>query len=127
MGKLIVSESLTLDGVYEGLVRIPAESFELAGWSEPYFSEEHAKYLSEGLSGGGTLPLGRATYQYFQASWSPQTGPVADFMNNARKYVVSNTLKKADWNNSTLISGNVHNEIAKLKQSGADMAILGSG
>jgi dihydrofolate reductase len=84
------------------------------------------QYLSEGISGDGTLLLGRVTYEYFQASWSPQTGPVADFMNNATKYVVSTTLQKADWNNSTLIQGNIAEEIAKLKQH-KDLAILGSG
>jgi dihydrofolate reductase len=127
MGKLIVSESLTLDNVFEGPVQLPFEKFQHAGWTEPYASEEQMQYVSEGMSSGGALLLGRVTYEYFEAAWVPQTGPLADFMNNATKYVVSTTLKKAEWNNSTLIKGNIVEEIAKLKQQpGKDMAILGS-
>jgi dihydrofolate reductase len=126
--KLLVSESVTLDGVFEGPVHLPFEKFEQAGWTEAYSSEEHMKYLSEAMAGGGALMLGRATYQYFETSWSPQTGPVADYMNNVTKYVVSTTLKKADWHNSTLIQGNIVEEIRQLKQQpGKDIAILGSG
>ena len=128
MGKLLVSESITLDGVFEGPVKLPFEKFEHAGWTESYFSEEQAQYLSEGISGEGSLLLGRMTYEYFEAAWTPQTGPVADFMNNATKYVVSASLKKASWHNSTLINGNILEEIKKLKQQpGKDLAILGSG
>jgi len=128
MRKLLVSESVTLDGVFEGPVHLPFEKFGQAGWTEPYFSEEQMQYLSEGMAGGGALLLGRATYHYFETSWSPQTGPVADYMNNVTKYVVSTTLKKADWHNSSLIQGNIVEEIRQLKQQpGKDIAILGSG
>ncbi len=128
MRKLVVSESITLDGVFEGPARTPYEPFEQAGWTEPYFSEEHMKYVSEGMAGGDALLVGRVTYEGFAASWTRQTGPVADFMNNVAKYVVSTTLKKAEWNNSTLISGNVAEEIARLKQQpGKNIAVLGSG
>src|SRR5438105_10559271 len=127
MPKILVSESLTLDGVFEAPAENPAESFELAGWAEPYQSEEQNRYLASGIASPGVLLLGRSTYETLRAGWSPRTGPVADFMKNAKKYVVSTTLKKADWNNSTLISGNVAEEVARLKQSGQDMAVLGSG
>jgi dihydrofolate reductase len=128
MRKILVSESLTLDGVFEAPAKVAGETFEYAGWSEPYSNEELMKHVSESMAGGDALLLGRVTYQLFEASWSPQTGPVADYMNNVTKYVVSTTLKKAEWNNSTLIKGDIAEEITKLKkQSGKDIAVLGSG
>jgi len=128
MRKLIVSESLTLDGIFEGPAKTPFEPFELAGWTEPYFSEEQMQYMMEGMSGGDALLLGRETYQGFEPAWTAQSGPAADYMNSVAKYVVSTTLKKAEWNNSTLIKGNIVEEIRKLKQQpGKDIAILGSG
>jgi dihydrofolate reductase len=127
MGKLIVSESLTLDGVFEGPAQIEAEPFDFAGWTAPYFDEEMIAHVGQNMSGGSTLLLGRVTYDQFQDSWTRQTGSFADYMNNVTKYVVSNTLKSADWNNSILLRGNAVEEVKKFKQSGADMAILGSG
>ena len=127
MGRIIVSNMISLDGVFEGPVRQPFEKFTQAGWTEGYASQEHMEYLSKGISSEGSLLLGRVTYEYFERAWVPQTGPVADFMNNAPKYVVSNTLKKADWNNSRLISGNTIEAVKKLKQESGDLAILGSG
>ena len=128
MKKLIVSESLTLDGVFEDPAKSPGVSFKYAGWTEPYASKEQMEYVSKNTSGDGALLLGRVTYEHLKAGWEPQKGPVADFMNNVTKYVVSKTLKKADWNNSTLIKGNIVEEIKKLKkESDKDMAVLGSG
>src|SRR5258707_10958540 len=92
MRNLLVSESLTLDGVFEGPAKVARETFEYAGWTEPYSNEELMKHVSESMAEGDTLLLGRVTYQYFEESWSPQTGPVADFMNNVTKYVVSTTM-----------------------------------
>jgi len=128
MRRLIVSESVSLDGVFEGPVQGPFEKFARAGWTEPYINEEHMQYVGEAMSGGEAIMLGRVTYAYFEASWSPQSGPMADAMNNLTKYVVSKSLKQAGWRNSTLINGNVVEEIRKLKQQpGKDIAILGSG
>ncbi len=128
MKKLIVSESLSLDGVFEGPAKTSDEHFEYAGWTEPYASKEQMEYVSKNTSGEGALLLGRVTYEHLKAGWESQKGPVADFMNNATKYVVSKTLKKASWNNSTLIKGNIVEEIKKLKkESDKDMAVLGSG
>src|SRR4051812_33706559 len=108
MAKLLVSESLTLDGVMEGPSEAPEDAtFKYAGWAAPYADEDLMRYVSEGTSGDGALLLGRVTYQMFAAAWTRQSGPVADFMNNCTKYVVSTTLKKAEWNNSTLINGNI--------------------
>jgi dihydrofolate reductase len=128
MRKLIVSESLTLDGVYEGLAKTSNETFKYAGWAEPYASQEQMEYVSKNTSGGGVLLFGRLTYDHMKAGWESQTGPVADYMNNVTKYVVSSTMKKADWNNSHLIKGDVVEEVKKLKkESDQDIAILGSG
>ncbi len=128
MRKLLVSESLTLDGVFEGPAKTPFEPFAQAGWTAPYFDEDIMKYVSGNIAQEGTLLFGRVTYEQFQASWMVQTGPVADYMNRVKKYVVSTTLNKAEWSNSTLIAGNAVEEIAKLKgQDGPDLAILGSG
>jgi len=127
MRKLVVSESLTLDGVFESPDKSKNDTFEHAGWSEPYANEEQMKYVSERMSGGDTLLLGRVTYQRLQAGWSSRTDPFADYMNKVKKYVVSMTLKKAEWNNTTLIKGEIAEEIAKLKkQPGKDIAVIGS-
>src|SRR5262245_44646752 len=108
MAKLSVSESVTLDGVMEGPSSAPEDAtFEYAGWTTPYFDEDVMRYVSENTSREGALLLGRVTYQMFAAAWTRQTGPVADFMNNCAKYVVSTTLKTANWKNSTLINGSV--------------------
>lgn len=128
MRKLIVSESLTLDGVYEGLVKMPGEHFEYAGWSEPYASQEQMEYVSKNTSGEGVMLFGRLTYEHMKKGWEHQTGPVADFMNNMTKYVVSTTMKKADWKNTHLLTGDAVEAVRKLKQdSDKDIALLGSG
>jgi dihydrofolate reductase len=125
MGKLLVSNSVTLDGVFEAPAKIPGETFAYAGWTEPYQSQEQNDYLAAGISSGGALLLGRLTYEHMKTGWAKQTGPVADFMNNATKYVASRTLKRATWKNTTLLKGDVVEAVAKLKQS-QDLAILGS-
>jgi dihydrofolate reductase len=128
MSKLLVANSLSLDGVFEAPAKAPGETFELAGWTEPYQSEEQNQYLASGISSGGALLMGRVTYEHMKAGWSRQTGPVADYMNNAIKFVASTTLKRATWKNTTLIKGDVAEAVAKLKQQpGQDLAVLGSG
>jgi dihydrofolate reductase len=127
MSKLLVSNNLTLDGVFEAPAKAPMETFVYAGWTEPYQSQEQNDYLAAGISGGGALLLGRVTYEHMKAGWAKATGPVADFMNNATKYVASTTMKRATWKNTTLLKGDVVEAVAKLKQSGQDLAILGSG
>jgi dihydrofolate reductase len=127
MSKLLVSNSLTLDGVFEGPVKSAVEKFPLAGWTAPYQSEEQNQYLASGISSGGALLLGRVTYEHMKAGWAKATGPVADYMSNVTKYVASTTMKRTTWKNTTLIKGDVAEAVAKLKQSGQDIAVLGSG
>jgi len=126
MRKVIVGEYVSLDGVMEG--PNPGDPYEHAGWADPYNSEEAKKIVSDSMSKGDALLLGRVSYQSYAAAFSSQTGGFADVINGFHKYVVSTTLKKAEWNNSTLINGNIAEEIAKLKQQpGKGIGVSGSG
>lgn len=115
---------LTLNGFYKG----PNEDI---SWH--HHGGEEAKFSEEGLAQDSILLFGRKTYEMMVAFWptlmAKQSFPkVADGMNTAEKIVFSRTLKKADWNNTRIIGGNIVNEVRKLKQSGTkDMTILGSG
>jgi dihydrofolate reductase len=126
MRKLVASFFISLDGVVQGPG--PEEDFELAGWTMPYWDDDIAAFVQAGMGAADTLLLGRVTYQGFAAAFASSTGPDAQIMNNYRKYVVSTTLEQADWNNSSLIKGNVAEEVAKLKQQpGRDIGMSGSG
>jgi dihydrofolate reductase len=97
-------------------------------WTGPYFSPELGQLIESMMDDGDTLLLGRVTYQGFAAAFGGQAGGVADRMNNFPKVVVSTTLDRADWQNSTLIGANVAEEITKLKQrSGRNINMSGSG
>jgi dihydrofolate reductase len=97
-------------------------------WTGPYFSPEVGQVVGSLIAGGDTLLLGRVTYQGFAAAFGGQSGGMADTMNSFPKVVVSTTLAKAEWQNSTLISGDVAAEITKLKQQpGQNINVSGSG
>jgi dihydrofolate reductase len=120
MRKIVVTEFVSLDGVVEA----PNE------WSSPFWNDEIAKYKLDELFASDALLLGRVTYQGFAAAWPGRTDAegFADRMNSLPKFVVSTTLKAAEWNNSTLIKRNVLEEVARLKrQPGLDILIGGSG
>ena len=117
--KIVVTQFMTLDGVVES----PQD------WSFPYWSDETAKFKWDELLATDAHLLGRVTYESFAAAWPERTDEqgFADRMNSLPKYVASTTLKKAEWNNSTIIKTNVADEIAKLKkQSGGDILVAGS-
>ena len=119
MRKVVVSEFLSLDGVMED----PSLTFQFA-------SDERRKFKLDELSAADALLLGRVTYEGFTAAWpsvSDEEG-YADVMNGYPKYVVSSTLEEPlEWNNSTLVKGNVAEEVAGLKQQpGKDILGLGS-
>ena len=120
MRKIIVSEFLTLDGVMEA----PEE------WQFPYLSDDVAEFIKVQILALDAQLLGRVTYDIFAASWPSQTNNefgIADKLNSMPKYVVSSTLKKADWNPTTVINGNVVEAISKLKQQpGGSIGITGS-
>ena len=128
MRKVIASEYVTLDGVMEDPGG--AEGFKYGGWSFQFWSEEAAKYKYDELFASDALLLGRVTYQGFAAAWPTMkdTGEFGERMNSLPKYVVSTTLDKAEWNNSTIIKANVVEEVSRLKaMPGQDILIAGSG
>jgi class 3 adenylate cyclase/dihydrofolate reductase len=128
MSRLVVAEFLTLDGVIE------APGFEehrdgKNGWALRLQTPEMQDFFRDQLSRLGAFLLGRTTYQIWAAFWPTAGGDpeVARLMNEATKYVVSKTLKKADWNNTTIISGNVAGQVAELKRKpGGDILVEGS-
>ena len=97
-------------------------------WATEYFDHEAERHALELLSTSDAMLMGRGTYEFFAAAFPHQTGEYGDRINKIRKYVFSNTLKKADWSNSLVISGDVVTEAAKLKeQGGGDLVIYGHG
>ena len=126
MRKLVASFFMSLDGVVQGPG--PGDDFELAGWTMPYWDDDVATFVGAGMQAADTLLLGRVTYQGFAAAFASSTGPDAEAMNAYRKYMVSTTLQQADWANSSLITGNVVEEVTRLKQQeGKDIGMSGSG
>ena len=128
MGKIIATEFITLDGVMEDPGG--AEKTKYGGWSGQYWNEEAQKYKYDELFATGALLLGRVTYEGFAAAWPGMTDEdgFADRMNCLPKYVVSETLNHAAWNNSTLIKKDMMKQISKLKQEAEqDIVIHGSG
>ncbi len=117
MRKVVVSEYVTVDDVMEDPGG--AEKFKHGGWSFPFWNEEAAKFKFDELFASDALLLGRVTYQGFAKAWPSLKDKegFADRMNSLPKYVVSTTLKKAEWNNSSLIKENIPEEVYKLKQA----------
>jgi dihydrofolate reductase len=125
---VVVSEFVTLDGVMEA----PGggEDFEHGGWSFQFDSgPEGNQFKLDEVMKAGALLLGRVTYEGFAKAWPSMTDEAgfADKMNSMPKFVVSTTLEKAEWNNSTVIKGNVAEEVSKLKQQpGGELLVAGS-
>lgn len=125
MRKIIVGMFMSLDGVVQG----PGygDEFEYKGWTMPFFTPEIGQHIGSQTAGSDTLLLGRTTYDTFERTFAGQNEGPASALNAIKKVVVSTTLKSANWNNSTLISANVAEEVAKLKQQdGKDISITGS-
>ena len=129
MGKVVVSQFVTLDGVFQDPGG--AEKFDRGGWAFQFDrGPEGDKFKLDEVMAAGALLLGRVTYQGFAAAWPSIKDEIgfADKMNGMPKYVVSTTLERADWNNSTVIRGNVPEQVGKLKQQvDGDILINGSG
>src|SRR5918996_5617043 len=112
MARIVVTEFVSLDGVMEDPGG--SESFEHGGWSfEVSRGEEGDRFKLEETMSSEALLLGRGTYEGFAAAWPSREGEFADKFNNMPKYVVSSTLDSADWNNSTVIKGDLAEEAAK--------------
>jgi len=125
MGKLQVYNFVSANGYFKG----PGEDI---SWAHQTASQEESDFAAENAQGGAVLLFGRKTYEMMASYWPTPEGKknnpgVAEGMNNAEKIVFSKTLKKADWNNTRIVSSNMEEEVRKLKQSGKDITILGSG
>jgi dihydrofolate reductase len=115
MGKIIISENVSLDGV----IQDPAgdEGFRHGGWAgRPAAREQTAQILLNEALGTQALLFGRRSYEFFAARWPSRTGALADRLNSLPKYIVSSTLQDPAWNNSTILRGDAVDEISKLKQ-----------
>ncbi|OGN90053.1 MAG: hypothetical protein A2Y88_00630 [Chloroflexi bacterium RBG_13_48_10] len=130
MRKLIVNTFVTLDGIMQapgGPPEDPTGGFTYGGWSVNYWDDVMNQIMGEFMGKPSELLLGRKTYEIFASHWPYSKEPGADELNSAKKYVASRTLNKVDWNNSTLIKGDVVQEIRKLKQQdGPELLVHGS-
>jgi len=127
MGKIVVTEFVSLDGVVEDPGG--AEEFKYGGWSFEFDrgSEGDAFKLDETRASAALL-LGRVTYEGFAAAWPERDGEFADKFNSMPKYVVSSTLEQPEWTNSTVVNGDdLVDAVSKLKQEvDGDVVVHGS-
>ena len=135
MRKLIVLSFISLDGVMQapgGPDEDPTGDFNYGGWTVGYWDDFLGGVMDEQMAKPFDLFLGRKTYEIFAAYWpyvksDDPDGPLADRLNSAKKNVVSTTLGKLDWSNSTLIKDDIVQEIKKLKQQdGPELQVHGS-
>jgi dihydrofolate reductase len=128
MRTLAVNTFMSLDGVMQspgGPEEDPTGGFTLGGWAVNYFDDEMMGQVAE--ADPYELLLGRGTYEIFAAHWPYDEGPIADQLNSTRKHVASTTLEGLEWNNSTLVTGDVADYVATLKrQDGPEIQVHGS-
>jgi dihydrofolate reductase len=126
VGRVVVSQFVSVDGVMEDPGG--AEGFDHGGWAlQIDRGPEGDKFKLDEVMESDALLLGRVTYEGFAEAWPSRTGEFADKFNSMPKFVVSTTLEEAEWNNSTLIKGDVAEEVSKLKQQpGGDILVNGS-
>jgi len=117
MGRIVISENVSLDGVIQDPAGV--EGFRLGGWVGRIGSqgrEEAAKVALDEALGAEAFLLGRRSYEFLAARWPSRSGPFADRLNSMPKYVVSSTLEAPAWNNTTVLKGDVIDDVSKLKQ-----------
>ncbi len=126
MGKIVVTEFVSLDGVMEDPGG--SESFEHGGWTfEISRGEEGDKFKLDEAFSSDALLLGRVTFEGFADAWPSREGEFADKFNTMPKYVVSSTLEEPAWSNSTVLKGDLAEEVAKLKEAHeGDVVVHGS-
>jgi dihydrofolate reductase len=127
VGKVVVSQFVTLDGVFEDPGG--AESFERGGWAFRFDrGDEGDRFKLDEVMAADSLLLGRVTYEGFAEAWPSRTGEFADKFNEMTKYVVSSTLAEPEWSNSVVLGGDVAGEVGKLREAaGGDVLVNGSG
>jgi dihydrofolate reductase len=126
MGRIVVTEFMSLDGVIEDPGG--AEDYKYGGWSFEFSrGEEGDKFKLDETHNSDALLLGRVTYEGFADAWPQREGEFADKFNNMPKYVVSSTLTDPEWTNSTVIDGDVPAEVAKVRDAHeGDVVVHGS-
>ena len=126
MGKIVVSENVSVDGVIEDPTG--AEGLRVGGWFwETDRGEDGEQFTLDKTLGTEALLLGRRSYEFFAATWPSRSGELADKLNSLPKYVVSSTLDAPDWDNSTVLNGDVIDEVSQLKQElTGEIVVLGS-
>ena len=132
MGRVIVMNQLTLDGVMQSPGRPDEDTrdgFARGGWAVPYADQALVAKMGERMGGDRAFLFGRRTYEDLLTSWNAKGGPFKDALNDARKYVASSDpATRLDWPNSILLHGEVPAAVADLKQrSATTLVIMGSG
>jgi dihydrofolate reductase len=117
MGKIVNSTFVSIDGVIN----------HMEVWHFSYIDDESGQIALEQLQASEALLMGRGTYEVYATSWPQRDGVLADIINSMPKYVASTTLDKADWNNTTVIKGDLVAEVANLKRQGGDILMHGFG
>ena len=126
MGRIVATEFISLDGVVEDPGG--SESFKHGGWSfEISRGDEGDKFKLDETMSSDALLLGRVTYEGFAEAWPSREGEFADKFNTMPKYVVSSTLARPEWNNTTVLEGDLAEEVAQLKERhDGDIVVHGS-
>jgi dihydrofolate reductase len=126
MGRIVVTEFVSLDGVMEDPGG--SENFKYGGWSFEFSrGDEGDKFKLDETMEADAMLLGRVTYEGFAEAWPSRDGEFADRFNNMPKYVVSSTLKDPEWTNSTVLEGDVNEAVSKLRQEiDGDIVVHGS-
>jgi dihydrofolate reductase len=115
MGRIVVTEFISVDGVVEAPTG--TESFERVGWTDAFGrGPEGDQFKWDETMVSDALLLGRVTYEGFAAAWPSRDGEFAEKFNTMPKYVVSSTLENPEWNNTTVLTGDVVEEVTKLKR-----------
>jgi dihydrofolate reductase len=115
MGRIVVTEYMSVDGVVEA--PSGAAAFERVGWTDPFSrGAEGDQFKIDETMGADAQLLGRITYEAFAASWPHFEGEFADYFNSMPKYVISSTLSDPQWQNTTVLSGDVVEEVRNLKE-----------
>jgi dihydrofolate reductase len=132
MGKLVINQFMTLDGVVQspGMPEEDASGgFRHGGWQVPYFDDEFGRIVGEDMMRSDAMLLGRKTYDIFAGYWpkAPAEDPMAARLNAMPKYVASRTMKRAEWSNSTVLGPDLRREVERIKGLHGEVHVIGSG